>query len=365
MGSEKKKRIQELDALRGVAFAAVALQHVIGMFNQRGGMQVLDKWFTASLFSASKFAVPAFVFITGLVMFYNYYEKLNYPGMLTRRFNEIVIPYLLWSLFYTAHNFHRFPVSIESFQTYAKNLILGSASYHLWFIVLIIQFYVFFPVWRFLFKLADRLPPSNYAKAGALILASLGYYIVINNGFISHFDPDNTILTTAFKYRSNLFLLWYLYFVIGGVAGLNIDRFRTFIKHFWTPNLLVSMGFLLYFADRLVFEGTDRLGFHIAGSFTVKMVLFSFAMIFTAYYASFGILSRWQIFGWLGKYSLGCYLVHAYVLHWTYKTVKHFIPFIGISGQVVLTFVLVILGSLSITVLISRLPLGKLLVGRV
>lgn len=345
-----KERIQELDALRGLAFAAVALQHVIGMFNQRGGMPVFDKWVTAGLFSAAKFAVPAFVFITGLVMFYNYYDKLNYPRMMTRRFYEIIVPFLIWSLFYTSHNLHRFPVSLEYFRAYARNLILGSASYHLWFIVLIIQFYVLFPVWRYLFKSAEKVLPSVQAKAAALVLAALGYYVVINNGF---------------KYRDHLFLLWFLYFVIGGVVGLNLDRFRNFIKRFWTPTLFVSLGFLLYFAYLLVAEGTDRLGFHIAGSFTAKMALFSFAMIFAAYYASNRIFSRFRFFNLLGNYSLGEYFAHAYVLHWTYKAVKHFTPFIGISGQVVLTFALVILGSMGVTILISRLPLGKLLVGRV
>lgn len=360
-----RDRIQELDALRGLAFAAVALQHVIGMFNQRGGMLVFDKWFTAGLFSTAKFAVPTFVFITGLVMFYNYYDKLNYPKMMTRRFYEIIVPYLIWSLLYTSHNLHRLPVSGEYFRAYARNLVLGGASYHLWFIVLIIQFYVFFPVWRYLFKLAGKWLPSVQAKASVLVLAVLGYYIIINNGFISHFDPAHTILVKAFKYRDHLFLLWFLYFVIGGVVGLNIDRFRTFIKRFWMPCLFVSLGFLLYFAYLLAVKGNDRLGMQVAGSFTAKMALFSFAMIFIAYYGSVCCFSRFRFFNLLGKYSLGEYFAHAYVLHWTYKAVKHFTPFVGISGQVVLTFVLVILGSMGVTLIFSRLPMGKLFVGRV
>lgn len=360
-----KAKIQELDTLRGLAFAAVALQHVIGIFNQWGRMPVYDKWFAACLFSAAKFAVPAFVFVTGLVMFYNYYDHLDYPRMMSRRFYEIIVPYLLWSLFYTSHNLHCLPVSLEYFRVYAWNLLFGSASYHLWFIVLIIQFYIFFPFWRGLFQLAERILPSMQAKAAALVLAALVYYVVINNGFISHFGPEHPILAGLFRYRDHLFLLWYLYFVIGGVVGLQIDRFRRLVRRYWLPSLLAALGFFLYFAELMAVKGTDRLWMKVAGSFTAKMSLFSFAMICIAYYASIHLSARFRFFNLLGKYSLGEYFVHAYVLHWTYKAVKYLIPFAGLSGQLVLTFILVILGSMGVTILISRLPLGKLLVGRV
>ena len=49
---------------------------------------------------ASKFAVPLFIFITGMVLFYNTGEQLKYGRFMQKRLTDVIAPYVVWSLVY-------------------------------------------------------------------------------------------------------------------------------------------------------------------------------------------------------------------------------------------------------------------------
>ncbi|WP_235439864.1 hypothetical protein [Paenibacillus sp. DMB20] len=65
----RKERIPEIERLRGLAFLAVVLQHSIAHYSVEEGMGLADGVGMAAMLLAVKFAVPAFIFITGLVLF--------------------------------------------------------------------------------------------------------------------------------------------------------------------------------------------------------------------------------------------------------------------------------------------------------
>src|SRR4051794_27546355 len=96
----RRERIDEIQSMRGIAFFAVVLQHALGMFTRLPGVNIADLAVLSFLFNMAKFAVPMFVFITGIVIFYNYYEKLNYPTYLWKRCKEILVPYAVFTPFY-------------------------------------------------------------------------------------------------------------------------------------------------------------------------------------------------------------------------------------------------------------------------
>ena len=66
-----KERIPEIERLRGIAFLAVVLRHSIAHYSVAPGMTTGDGLMMAVLLMATKFAVPVFIFITGMVLFYN------------------------------------------------------------------------------------------------------------------------------------------------------------------------------------------------------------------------------------------------------------------------------------------------------
>ena len=138
----KKQRINELDFLRTVAFFAVVLQHVLGAYIRRD-VQPWEKAALSALFFATKFAVPAFVFVSGMVLFYTHYEKLNYRKFIFKRIKDIIIPYIIFSVLCY---FYYTPSVNRNIWGLIKSVALGEAAYHLWYVVMIFQFYLLLPV---------------------------------------------------------------------------------------------------------------------------------------------------------------------------------------------------------------------------
>lgn len=95
-----KKNIVELNVVKAVAILAVLLIHV------SADPRIHVPWGSASApfymvaNQLSMFAVPVFIMINGLVLFYRYHDDWNFPQAIQfykKRLKFIVIPYLVWS----------------------------------------------------------------------------------------------------------------------------------------------------------------------------------------------------------------------------------------------------------------------------
>ena len=80
----KKDKIIELDYLRVAAYIAVVIQHVLGYYNKFAIANNGDGAIMGILFGTVKFAVPLFVFLSGMVLFYTYYEHLDYTKFIKK-----------------------------------------------------------------------------------------------------------------------------------------------------------------------------------------------------------------------------------------------------------------------------------------
>ncbi len=77
------------------------------------------------------FHMPAFFFCSGLVLTNNKRKKLSFGQVITKRFKRLMIPYLLWALFYAKFTIPNFcMIMYGSHQTLISS---GSLSY-LWFL---------------------------------------------------------------------------------------------------------------------------------------------------------------------------------------------------------------------------------------
>ncbi|TXK86105.1 acyltransferase [Paenibacillus sp. N3.4] len=144
-----RPKLPEIDVIRAIAIIAVLVIHgtasatllPIGTGSQ-AVFFILNK--------ASLFTVPLFIWISGVVLFYSYYDRWK-PHMSflfwTKRLRKIVIPYVVASLFYYVYNqfMYHGKINFDTFY-FLKLLLSGHASYHLYYIVIIVQFYVLFPL---------------------------------------------------------------------------------------------------------------------------------------------------------------------------------------------------------------------------
>ncbi|UKS24170.1 acyltransferase [Paenibacillus sp. HWE-109] len=155
-----RPKLPEIDIVRAIAILAVLLIHgTSGATLLPLGTVSQAVFFTLN--QASLFTVPLFIWISGVVLFYTYYDRWE-PGMSrtfwTKRLRKILIPYVLWSIFYYLYNQFMFHGTIHFNVIYLLKLLLsGNASYHLYYMIIIVQFYLLFPWMMTLVKRSPRI----------------------------------------------------------------------------------------------------------------------------------------------------------------------------------------------------------------
>lgn len=374
----KKERLHEIELLRGLAFLAVVLQHVIaGVFYQPdlSGYTILVG---TTFLGFIRFAVPLFVFITGVVLFYNYDGRLNYGSFLWKRFRQIIVPYLAWTAIYYIWISFRTgwftsPNIWSELLHFLKLAITGQTSYHLWFMVMIIPFYLLFPFFRLLLG-KDKKPWVNLAVAALFLGISLGLVYALSKGWIT---SDNSLLNVmVLPYLDRNFLFWIFYFVMGGLIGLYYQQWKMIVSRIWWL-CLICLAVYMYViytriealtqsltSDLYIYSSyvTAPLNLLMMGTILVSLVLvFAIAQQLTA---KASIVSA--LLTTFGRYSFGAYLIHAMVLSSTNYLVISYLGVLGVYGQTIVSFVLCAAVSLGVCLGLSKVKwIGEVLVGRV
>lgn len=311
-----KPKILELDLARAFAILAVLMIHGTSeasyYLTVGSRSRVIYLW----LNKMSNFAVPVFILLSGIVLFYRYADSWNGKEALSfyrKRLQFIVIPYLLWSLFYEvfgpwSEHFRWSDVHFQFSDFLGKLQWADTPGYHLYYIVIIVQLYVLFP---FLMSLVRLWPWFGRNLAWIGILVQVGFYLYHAR-------------IHAFEHTS---MLWFTYiglFCIGGAIGLHYEKIREWEHHLWW---VFGVSLLL---------GNFLFVYYLLGDFHVDFPIPAFDLAFNLYAvgACFSILwigrkiltgaprlAKWL--SSLGAVSFGVYLIHPAVLtllrnHWIY-----------------------------------------------
>lgn len=157
MGCTLRQKIYFFDLLRCVAAIAVVVIHVLGPYREQLGSIANTDWAIAIGFnSASRWAVPVFIMITGALMLTDKREfVLDY--YLKRRLGKVLVPFLVWSVFYAWLS----GVSLSGFDGGLAwytllELPFHETYYHLGFFYYFIPLYFVIPFFRWAVQCADR-----------------------------------------------------------------------------------------------------------------------------------------------------------------------------------------------------------------
>lgn len=375
-----KRKIGEIDLLRGISFLAIVLQHALASFIYLPATSQANALVSAFILLLIRFAVPMFVFITGLVLFYNHSdETLNYEQMVRRRFTQVFIPYLVWTMFYfvwvglISGSGPRGEADILA--RIAQLTISGDGYYHLWFIVMILQFYLVFPLFRYVIH-------RGRSWAIATLLVSLGLYLAYLWGY-HHLVPvlyertSSQMIRAVMDYRDRLFVSWFFFFVMGGFAGLYVDKLRSLLRHTqqinWVVNIATFAIIFYQIAQTLTAtpDGTYTINYQLTLPLSYTITIYLVSSVVTLYYLALTWLPR---FRWLrrllrtfGQCSFGCYFAHPFVLYYTDAFTRAIFAGFNTIVQVMITFTacsaLTLLMSFGLSKL--RTPVGDLFVGKV
>ncbi|MCJ8010743.1 acyltransferase [Paenibacillus sp. KQZ6P-2] len=368
----KKARIHEIELLRGMAFLAVALQHAIAHYSIVDGAKMEDGVLMTVLLLAAKFAVPVFIFITGLVLFYNYDGPIHYGSFLRKRFSDILVPYIFWSAFYYVMS----PAwNHPDLGQWALMLVTGKNSYHLWYIVMIFQFYLLFPLFRYVMRLcAEKIPFRwrAWALTGAGVVCLLLVYKLFRIGDLM--TAANIPFLTPFftTYADRNFLYFLFYFLLGAAAGMYRERWYVWLQKgkivYWTV-FIVLFGYYTYVTVRSFGLPPEfHINFNQLSLLRPLITLFLVSSVFVFYSWS----KKWteasgpaglKVMNLLGRYSYGAYLAHAFMLKMSYKVDDWLFGDWNVTLRMLMSFLICVVLSYGVTIALSYLPLGKWTVG--
>ncbi len=292
----------------------------------------------------SKFSVPLFIFISGLVLTYRYTgETIVYTDFLKRRFDKILIPYLAWSGIYLIY---RYLYKSETFSPFAiaKKFLIGSAYFHLYYVFLILQFYLLFP---HLLKIVQRF------KGRELTLLTVA--ITVNLAFIAVYEAFPLIPE---RLPRRIFIFWIFYFIMGALIGRDLKDNKRSAADKIPYKLLIPL-----FAASLIYL-LAPVGLPLGNKMDIFWLMkktFFYAALFSLLSYKLASKSNFPTHNIalkpitsLGKYSLGIYLAHLIILE----------PLSTIILNRNLLFILTLAITWLFTIAVSRLPYGWVLVGR-
>ena len=309
--------IRELDYLRGFAALAVTAVHISMHFTLFPGVS-LPALLNAFVYIAAHFAVPVFIFISGWVLALRYSGEHSLRTYYRRRARTILPAYLFFTALYLlipVEGAIRF-AGIPDPGTVVSALLTGSAAYHLWFFVVIIQLYILYPLIIRGYDAFDRAGAALYLLLALLLCQVLWNVGAHAAGAFAGADWY-TILSRAFP--SHLF-----YFVLGIHVSRHTGRTGSIVRSISPAWVVVAAG-----TGALLVGGVWVLPILLQGSLSgATLGVFSlYRIIEPLYYVPVIVLlimvaTRLEEAGGLlagsirsiGEHSFGIYLIHPLVI---------------------------------------------------
>ncbi len=200
-----KQRYLEVDILKIFTCICVIAIHISAPLVAEG-----NPWVVA-VNGFTRFVVPCFVFASGLILMVIYKEqKISYFKFQLKRLKSIVIPYLFWALFCYRGSIKAMILGLP-YQDLVEGILWGYAGYHLYYIVIIIQLYLLFPLIKTIF-----------AKLNPLVALGL---VVVYQGAYTYLMPYLMGEFEFFSLRFDRLFTGYLsFFLVGVIIGGNYEK---------------------------------------------------------------------------------------------------------------------------------------------
>ena len=316
MSSSKRVRVSAVEAIRGISMMGVIGIHIGAEYLANPSPNI----HLVALFDiGTRFAVPIFFFISAFGLFYGQLPSapFSYRDFLVRRGRAVMIPYLVWSLFYLLHDAYTYGVGFPPLTALPSILFFGNAKYQLYFMVILIWFYLLMPLWRVL--LARMTLPL---LAGILALQiAFDYWSSFDTAFNLYVYalPEGTLLRALLFYRLNYWVIHYVFiFLLGGYIALHFATFRAWMERntarLYAFGILSLAALLAWYYKLLLVDGYTPLeGIYTAHQLSPLGIFYTIGATL-ALFAFFTRLGTENILGrafqLLGKHSYFIYLGH-------------------------------------------------------
>lgn len=358
-----------IDNLRGICMLGVIGIHI-------GSLALAPNNFTLYLLLEilSRYSVPSFFFISGYGLACTDKgllsgSRLNYIDFMKKRLLGAGLPYLSWSLFYMLYFWLILPPGFVSWNPLhvAYVLFFGLGCYHLYFMVILLWFYASYPLWRRLLRIIihQNIP---------FMLVLLFIFQLAFNWWTTHPGLNtagwSVLAKNFFDYRLNYLPLHYLLiFMSGGLAACYWEKFIALLRRYSAMVCIIFAASVAWDVQSC-YEAVTVKGYTLIDlantyhqlspqglCYTVgSLLFFCLALDWLERRAqSEGSLANllYKAISTLSTYSMLIYFVHPLLLDWLSSAYNHF-GIIMTVKKVALSYVLLVLGSLALSILLTK-----------
>ncbi len=358
-----------IDNLRGICMLGVIGIHI-------GSLALATNNFTLYLLLEilSRYSVPSFFFISGYGLAFTDKgllsgSRLNYIDFMKKRLRGAGLPYLSWSLFYMLYFWLILPPGFVSWNPLhvAYVLFFGLGCYHLYFMVILLWFYASYPLWRKLLRIIIH-------QSIPFMLVLLFIFQLAFNWWTTHPGLNtagwSVLAKNFFDYRLNYLPLHYLLiFISGGLAACYWEKFIALLRRY-SAMVCVIFAASVAWDVQSCYEAVTVKGYTLIDlantyhqlspqglCYTVGSLLF-FCLVLDwleRKAQSEGFLAKpfYKAISILSAYSMLIYFVHPLLLDWLSSAYNHF-GIIMTVKKVALSYVLLVLGSLALSILLTK-----------
>lgn len=358
-----------IDNLRGICMLGVIGIHI-------GSLALAPNNFTLYLLLEilSRYSVPSFFFISGYGLACTDKgllsgSRLNYIDFMKKRLRGAGLPYVSWSLFYMLYFWLILPPGFVSWNPLhvAYVLFFGLGCYHLYFMVILLWFYASYPLWRRLLRIIIH-------QSIPFMLVLLFIFQLAFNWWTTHPGLNtagwSVLAKNFFDYRLNYLPLHYLLiFISGGLAACYWEKFIALLRRYSAMVCIIFAASVAWDVQSC-YEAVTYKGYTLIDlantyhqlspqglCYTVgSLLFFCLALDWLERKAqSEGSLAKpfYKAISILSAYSMLIYFVHPLLLDWLSSAYNHF-GIIMTVKKVALSYVLLVLGSLALSILLTK-----------
>lgn len=365
----RRPHIYELDPLRACTALGVVAVHVLfytAYLNSSASGNQLQN----ALVVTFHFTREVFIFVTAFALVYVYNGRSLSPLQFwKKRLRSVALPYVIWSIIYVVVNNPFYSLG-GLVKTSIFDILTGSASYQLYYILLTMQFYFLFP---FFLRFVRKCAKHPWLTLAVSFTFQVCFFFIDYHTIQSSKQP---FWQTVSNYQDRFLLVYQFYFFLGGLTALYFQQVRAFLlRH---GRIVLGVSLLSLAALWLHFwlqVDVYREGIAYASSVLQPiMVFYSVTIIFLGLW----LACRWvgtrsqgerprgyRFWHTLSDASFGVYLIHALILT---ALLKWLLPALPTSWfepiRVLLIWLITAGGALAISILLMRLPVLSRLVGR-
>jgi peptidoglycan/LPS O-acetylase OafA/YrhL len=353
----KRRRLDHVDAMRPIKQAGVITTHVLDFFAPVSAAQGA----ALLLFHVSR---EAFFFVSACMVTHAYMDlnRSGLPGLRRfywRRFVSVGIPYLAWTLIYYLYTFHTSHYASPRQALMAIPFLLYYGYYHLYFLLVIMQFYLVFPL-----LLMGLRGTRRYH--GLIIAAAALIQVLLAIAMHWNWFPSSMRALSAQREAPT----YVLYLIGGAVTAFHLDRVDGWLRrHVWLVAGLTALAAM--FAEGVYYLAqygvTTALG-STDDPFQPSVIPFNIGAIACLYLAGTALVrsGRMPAIVRVGSdNSYGVYLSHVlFVLALVWLGWGHLTAAIPWPLLCLIAIVMIYLASFALTSLLARTPLAVPLTGR-